>query len=326
MRSYLNRRQALLASLAAIGAARFPAFAHSQELLPPVASVPLRLLFYNTHLLPGIAQSIAGHRGQDDYRTAAIAAKLHRYDIVGLCEVFEADRRREIIRIAQQDSCSAFRAVEHRKPWGRHVISSGLLLLSRYPVDGEPRFLTYKHASRVYTNGWRADGFAAKGAIHARLRVREHPAAFVDCFLTHLESVSAKARASQIVELAAFIAEGVSRERPAILMGDLNVAADFPVHREFVDTEYLRLANSLAYGDERLVDLWPIFHSERGGTSDALANEDCRRIDYVFISPPQLSGPTLEPLSIDVNAFKDEKVAQGSLSDHAALECCFALR
>ena len=108
-------------------------------------------------------------------------------------------------------------------------------------------------------------------------------------------------------------------------MGDLNVAADFPAVAGS-DTEYLRLANSLVYGDQRLVDLWPIFHQSRGGTNDALAKEDCRRIDYVFISPPQLSGPTLEPTGIRVEPFLDEKVKQGSLSDHAALECTFALR
>jgi endonuclease/exonuclease/phosphatase family metal-dependent hydrolase len=327
MRVQLNRREALLASLAAVGVLRIAPVSRAQELLPPVnAAAPVRLFFYNTHLLPGIAQTIAGHRGQDEYRTAAIAAKLHRYDLIGLCEVFESDRRREIIRIAQQDSRNAFRAIEQPKPWGRHFIGSGLLMLSRYPIEGEPHFITYRHASRIVTNGWKADGFAAKGAIHARLRLREYPAAYADCFLTHLESVSAKARAEQVKELAGFIAEHASLDRPAILMGDLNVAADFPASGGAPDSEYLRLANSLTYGAQRLVDLWPIFHAGRGGTSDALAQEDCRRIDYVFISPPQLTGPTVEPLSIRVEPFLDEKVKQGSLSDHAALECNFALR
>lgn len=321
-----TRREALLASLAAIGSASAPQSLRAQDLLPPVnCSAPVRLLFFNTHLLPGIAHSIAGHRGQDDYRTSAIAAKLHRYDLIGLCEVFESDRRREIIRIAQQDARNGFHAIEQPKPWGRHLIGSGLMLLSRYAIEGEPHFITYSHASRVATNGWKADGLAAKGAIHARLRVRECPVAYVDCFLTHLESISAKARAEQIKELAGFIAQYSSLERPAVLMGDLNVAADFPVVGGS-DTEYLRLANSLVYGDQRLVDLWPIFHQSRGGTNDALAKEDCRRIDYVFVSPPQLSGPTLEPTGIRVEPFLDEKVKQGSLSDHAALECTFALR
>ena len=321
----LNRREALLASLAAIGAAR-ASRALGQEALPPILpATNVRLLFYNTHLLPGIAQSLAGRRGQDDYRTAAIAGNLHRYDLIGLCEVFESDRRRQIIDIAQQNARSGFRAIEQPKPRGRHLVGSGLMLLSRYPIEGEPHFLTYNHASRVLTTGWKADGLAAKGAIHARLRVREYPVAYADCFLTHLESVSAPARAEQIKELAGFIAEHASLDRPAILMGDLNVGADFPTGGN-ADTEYLRLANSLVSGEQRLVDLWPIFHAGRGGTSDALAHENCRRIDYVFISPPQLSGPTLEPLSIRVEPFLDEKVKQGSLSDHAALECTFALR
>lgn len=327
MSSRLTRRQATLAALAGCGLWRAAAPSVAQDLLPPLnAAAPVRLLFFNAHLLPGIAQTIAGRRGQDDYRTAAIAAKLYRYDVIGLCEVFEGNRRREMIDVLQKDSRNAFQAIEQPKPWGRHLIGSGLLLLSRYPIDGKPHFITYRHASRVATNGWRADGFAAKGAIHARLRVRDNPEALVDCFLTHLESVSPKARSEQITELARFIAEHTSPERPAVLMGDLNVAADFPVTAATTDSEYLSLANSLVYGEQRLVDLWPIFHTTAGGTSDALAKENCRRIDYVYLSPPQLTGPTLEPLSMRVEPFLDEKVKQGSLSDHAALECTFALR
>lgn len=131
----------------------------------------VRLLFFNTHLLPTIAQTVAGHRGQDDYRTAAIANQLDRYDLVGLCEVFESRRREEIIRVLQQNSRNAFHAIEQPKPWGRHLIGSGLLLLSRYPIVGEPHFLTYQDASRVLTSGWKADGFAAKVVIDCAVAV-----------------------------------------------------------------------------------------------------------------------------------------------------------
>jgi endonuclease/exonuclease/phosphatase family metal-dependent hydrolase len=325
----LNRREALLASLAACGAfARVSrSFAQELLLLPPVAPVGnVRLLFFNTHLLPAIAQTVAGHRGQDDYRTAAIAAQLDRFDLVGLCEVFESRRRQEIIRILQSNSNNAFHAIEQPKPWGRHLIGSGLLLLSRYPIVGEPHFLTYQAASRVITNGWKADGFAAKGVIHAQLRLSEQPPADVDCFLTHLESVSSNARGEQIKELAAFIAAHTNPNRPAVLMGDLNVTADYPLNAASTATEYGQLTSALLYGQQRFVDLWPAFYAERGGTSDALALEKARRIDYVFLSPPPSIGPVLAPTDIRVEPFLDEKVKQGSLSDHAGVACQFTLR
>jgi len=329
MNRRINRRDALLAAIVAGGALVGSPRGFAQELfpLPPVAApAPVRLLFFNTHLLPAIAQTLAGHRGQDDYRTAAIAAQLDRYDLLGLCEVFESRRRQEIIRILQQNSHNAFYAIEQPKPWGRHLIGSGLLLLSRYRIVGEPHFLTYKYASRVITNGWKADGFAAKGVIHAQLRLSEHPPAHVDCFLTHLESISSSARGEQIKELAGFVADHASPDRPAILMGDLNVTAVFPLTAPSTATEYGQLTSVLLYGQQRFIDLWPAFNAERGGTSDALALETARRIDYVFLSPPTTTGQLIEPISVRVEPFLDQKVKQGSLSDHAGIECQFALR
>ena len=324
----LDRREALLALLASSGAVVAAQRARSQAFLPIQTAQPeVRVLFFNTHLLPTMAQSIAGHRGQDDYRTAAIAAQLAQYDLVGLCEVFESRRRREIVRIVNKDAKQAFQAIEPPKVWGRHITGSGLLLLSRLPVEGEPHFLTYRSASRVITNGVRADGLAAKGAIHARLRVGDAEDMLADCFLTHLESVSAKARASQIKELADFVAAHSSFERPLILMGDLNVEADFAAAAPDDKTEYQFLTKSLHYADGNLVDLWPALQSGRGGTSDALAQENCRRIDYIFLSPPHGQNRVgWQPSGMLVKPFLDAKVEQGSLSDHAAVECRLALQ
>ncbi|MBL9162604.1 MAG: endonuclease/exonuclease/phosphatase family protein [Planctomycetaceae bacterium] len=327
MNHRLNRREALLAALGAAFARAARSSAQELLLLPPVAPEGnVRLLFFNTHLLPTIAQTVAGHRGQDDYRTAAIANQLDRFDLVGLCEVFESRRRQEIIRVLQSNSNNAFHAIEQPKPWGRHLIGSGLLLLSRYPIVGEPHFLTYQDASRVLTNGWKADGFAAKGVIHAQLRLSDQPPVQIDCFLTHLESVSSAARAKQLTELAGFIAANTSPDRPAILMGDLNVTADYPINAASTATEYGQLTSDMRYGQQRFVDLWPAFYAERGGTSDALVLEKARRIDYVFLSPPPTIGPVLAPTEIRIEPFLDEKVKQGSLSDHAGVACTFAVR
>jgi endonuclease/exonuclease/phosphatase family metal-dependent hydrolase len=320
----LSRRQ-VVAMLAA-GALALPRSARSQELrlLPPVAPT-LDVLLLNTHLLPGIAQTIAGHRGQADYRVQAIASQLHGHDVVGLCEVFEARRRDEILNIVAQNSQAAFKSVASPPASGRHLIGGGLLLLTRLQLVGEPHFITYSKASRLLTRGFKADGFAAKGAIHARLRLRDDHGV-LDCFLTHLESVSQKARAAQIAELAAFIAEYSSTERPAILMGDMNVLADYPVHVSSGESEYRLLRDSLRYGNETFIDLWPQLRPDCGGTRDALAGGDCHRIDYIFASPrPAQCRIVLEPTAIALEPFLDQKIKEGSLSDHAGLQCTLAI-
>ena len=322
-----NRREALLAMLAAGGLAATARRAWPQDIGPAGDSAPLQVLFFNTHLLPAIAQSVAGHRGQDDYRTAAMAAHLHHFDLVGLCEVFESRRRREIVRIVQENSTQAFHAIEPPKVWGRHLIGSGLLLLTRLAIESDPHFLTYRSASRVLTNGWKADGFAAKGAIHARLCLGPEPGMLADCFLTHLESVSATARAAQIAELATFVATHASPARPCLVMGDMNVAAEHPPALAAAGSEYRLLTDSLQLGGAPLVDLWPQLQAGRGGTRDALAREECRRIDYFFLSPPlRQAAVHWAPLGVRVEPYLDANVKQGSLSDHAGVACELALR
>lgn len=319
-----NRRQALRALLASTLATAAGA-AGAQPL--PAVREPLNVLFFNTHLLPAAAQSIAGRRGQDDYRVAAIAGRLHSYDLVGLCEVFEARRRRQIIEIVGENSYQAYRAIEPPESWGRHLTGSGLLLLTRLPIDGEPHFITYRAASRVITHGVRADGLAAKGALHVRLRVGEASDMLADCFLTHLESICPTARAAQIDELAAFIAAHAAIQRPLMLLGDLNVEADFPAPAPGAPpSEYARLLSALRFGDAPLVDLWTTQHAGRGGTRDALARQECPRIDYVFLSPPHVQNRVhWQPLAMQVEPFLDPRVKQGSLSDHAGLTCRLAL-
>jgi endonuclease/exonuclease/phosphatase family metal-dependent hydrolase len=183
-------------------------------------------------------------------------------------------------------------------------VGGGLLLLSRFPCEGEPHFITYKNASRVLTHGPKADGLAAKGAIHVRLRVDDDCDLAIDCFLTHLESISRKARAKQINELAGFIAKHASPERPLILMGDMNTAADYPLKAPRSAggsaatappprSEYRKITNALRCGGKKLVDVW------------AAARW-------------QVKTARVEP-------FLDEKVKQGSLSDHAGVECELAL-
>jgi endonuclease/exonuclease/phosphatase family metal-dependent hydrolase len=318
----ISRREALLSLLPIVAAsATQPGCSPQKHAAEKSGPRPLRILFFNTHLLPGIAQHFDSHRGQDDYRTETIAREVSDRSIIGLCEVFESQRRQRIIDIVRQTSGAAVYTAESPKPTAKHVVGGGLLLMSRFPIEGPPNVLTYRDASQFWQYGLQADGFAAKGVIHARLRVSDQPLVLVECFLTHLECMSSVARKSQIQELAGFIAEHSSAERPLILLGDFNVAADYPIDQGKTDSEYHRLLNALRYGDGPLVDVWPSLEKGRGGTRDALAGETSARIDYIFMSPASKGAASLTPTKVKVLPFRDKQVREGSLSDHAGVEC-----
>jgi endonuclease/exonuclease/phosphatase family metal-dependent hydrolase len=187
----------------------------------------MRIATLNTHLLPRVGQAFASNRGQPEYRAGRIGRWAAEYDLVGLCEVFDDAYRQTLIDEAQRVSSAAFHVLWTPRPSGTSFANSGLMLLSRYPIV-EQHAITYRHASRFLTHGFRADAFAAKGALHARLRVSQQPLVLVDCFLTHLESRSSAARAKQLDDLAKFVAEHGRPQRPAVLFGDLNVPADSP--------------------------------------------------------------------------------------------------
>ena len=107
--------------------------------------------------------------------------------------------------------------------------------------------------------GLRADGFAAKGVIHARIALHaevndnkddkdrknhKEPAKKVentlDVFVTHLEARDAAIREQQYVELADFIKKTSDRSCPMLLMGDINTAG-MPEQRSDPNSQYSKL-------------------------------------------------------------------------------------
>jgi endonuclease/exonuclease/phosphatase family metal-dependent hydrolase len=285
---------------------------------PPLT---LRIATANTHLLPRVGQPFASNRGRPEYRAENIGRWTAGYDLVGLCEVFDDGYRQILLDAAQRSPSAGFHVLWTPKPPGRSFANSGLLLLSRFPIV-ETHAITYTHASRFLTHGFRADAFAAKGALHARLLVSERGQMLVDCFLTHLESRSDAARARQLEDLARFIAEHGSPQRPAVLFGDLNVPADPADDVPRPGSPYARLLAALGTSHLSWADVWPAAGIGTAGTSDPLADDGARRIDYIFLSPLAPTGPSLwRPLAARTLRLQDDEVAEGSLSDHAAVEC-----
>jgi endonuclease/exonuclease/phosphatase family metal-dependent hydrolase len=281
------------------------------------ARFELRILTYNTHLLPRIAEPFASRRGRGDYRARTIGAQIAAFDLAGLCEVFDDGYRQTLIDAAEQAGGN-FNVVWTKKPPYMGWATSGLMLLSRFPVE-EQHSVTYEHASRFITHGFRADAFAAKGALHARLRVSDEPPLRLDCFLTHLDSRSAAARTGQLRQLAAFLRAHAGGGRAALLMGDFNVPDDSV--SSATDSPYDRLVAELAATGLDWVDVWLTCGSRPGGTSDPLADEGGSRIDYIWLSPSPAGDSSPAPRKVEVLRYLDRQVPEGSLSDHAGVAC-----
>lgn len=310
----------IVCSINSINATQPP---QSQTAAPPSDdSTTLKVISYNVQFLPQIA-SFANKRNSPDYRATTIAEALSHYDIIGLNELF-ADRPKELL------------IGELRKLWGDslHIYVSpqvdpkryagGLAILSRFPII-EKNVHTYTQFSKPEEKGFKADGFVTKGVLHARIAVPSDTsdAKLIDLFVTHMESQDASVRPSQYAECAEFVREHSSPKRPAILMGDFNTRGN---HAE-LDNE--KSAYHLMTGkfkaarpESQFIDLWTALGKGPGGTSDQLAESGGNRIDYIFAYCPTQS-ITLEPTSVSVNRFLDDKVI--ALSDHSAVEATIAL-
>lgn len=271
---------------------------------------------YNVHLLPKVALKVAGKRSNSEYRSQAIAERLAQFDILGISEAFDPAYSRTLIAGLEKQSGDELSIVKGPGRTGRHLIGSGLLIASRFPVV-ETHTITYSHASRFVTSGFKADGFAAKGALHVRLQLFEDSQAYLDCFLTHLESRSQEARGRQIEQFAEFVADQSQPQVPLILLGDFNIEAA----PEDPESQYQTLLAALYDSNQRLMDAGHNVTKGPKGTSNAITEDGGRRIDYIFLSEnPASSKVRLELLQTQHLRLIDEKVKEGSLSDHLAVK------
>jgi endonuclease/exonuclease/phosphatase family metal-dependent hydrolase len=292
----------------------------------PAAGPRIRVITYNAQFLPGVA-SAWNKRPEPQYRARTLAERLAGYDIIGLNEMFDL-RPRELL------------LAELARRWGKdfHCVSppasqasafsidSGLVLVSRFPIVAR-HSLPLGNDSSIWKHGLLADGFAAKGVLHARLRLADSDArrGLVDVFLTHLESQEPAVRDAQSLLLAQFIAAHADPHLPALLLGDFNTSGD-PAEIDNPASPYQRMLTALQRSrpSSPWVDLWPRFGRGLGGTSDPEAPAGGNRIDYIFVSNPKDCPPPLRPVAVHVNPMPDRRVR--TLSDHAAVEADFDWR
>jgi endonuclease/exonuclease/phosphatase family metal-dependent hydrolase len=282
----------------------------------------VKVISFNVQFLPGGA-SIINKRKDPEYRAKTLGQRLAAYDIIGLNEVFHDTHREILLGKLKENLGDDYNAVVSPKPTdGR--FNGGLAIVSRLPFI-ETHVLTYSVGSSPKEYGILADGFAAKGALHARI-ARSKSAAkgdFVDVFTTHLDSKDGKVRTIQYAELGRFIGRCSDAARPVLIMGDMNTGGSAS---EMQSPGSLYNIMLLEYQKGRpgapVIDLWPQLNSGPGGTGNPEKPGGGGRIDYIFLSNPVRGALKLKPLVCRVNGFADPKVV--TLSDHAAVEADLA--
>ncbi|MBL9123866.1 MAG: endonuclease/exonuclease/phosphatase family protein [Planctomycetaceae bacterium] len=295
---------------------------------PAGVSVPasdgktLKVITYNVQFLPGPG-AIANKRKNPLYRAQQAGRLLAQFDLVGLNEVFERKPRDLLLEQLRQAWGANYQDVVIPKPNDERFMG-GLAIAGRSEFL-QTHHMLFSQASSVKKYGFLADGFAAKGVLHARVwRGGQFPKTeFVDVFVTHLESKEAGVRDVQYRELSDFVRQHADPGHPVIVMGDMNTRGN-PSYQEQSDSPYNRML--AIYNEARperpFQDLWPTLHpGQLGGTNEQESSEIGNRIDYIFVSNPPAGHSQLKPQSVRVNGYLDPKVV--ALSDHSAVEADF---
>ena len=130
----------------------------------------LRVITYNVQFLPGMASS-ANKRKEPHYRAERIAEEVSDFDIVALQETFHPRFRDLILEGLREAWDGELNVVVSPQPEDR--FNGGCLIATRLPIV-ESDAMIFEHFSSPEDYGVRADGYAAKGVIHARIALGEN--------------------------------------------------------------------------------------------------------------------------------------------------------
>jgi len=318
-RPTLNRRDVVWSIVSCIASATFSQFGRSNHADNATPAVPgmLRVITYNVQFLPDPV-SWKNERPNPEYRTKRIADELRAFDLVGLQEAFHEQHRNQIIDRLRTGWGGKFSHLASPQPKG-FFTSGGCLLLSRRPLLASSS-LVFANYSKPADYGQRADGYAAKGVLHARIaRSETEQNNLIDVFVTHLEARADDLRPLQYKEMAEFIKKESAAHLPVLLMGDLNTYG-MTEHQKNPESQYSQLMRELnaVRPEGELIDLWPKLNGDaRGGTTEQESSDVGKRVDYILLGNPKRAGVRLKPQRIEVKLFQDAQV--GALSDHNAV-------
>jgi len=283
----------------------------------------LKVISYNVQFLPGPAAAM-NQRKEPEYRAERIAEEVAKFDIVALQELFDQKWVDAVANGVQAIWGDRFYKLASPMKEG-HNYTGGCLILSKYPFV-QSNTMVFEHFSKPEDFGFRADGFAAKGVIHARVALDSGGTSSVDVFVTHLEARDDSLRPAQYAEMAAFIQRVADPSRPALILGDLNTRG-MNEERKDAASQYSMMMT--AFNGARpeggaFVDVWPALMGDaHGGTSEQESTATGKRIDYVLVSNPTASAFQLKPQTIRVDPYADPKTVY--LSDHSSVVTEFSV-
>jgi endonuclease/exonuclease/phosphatase family metal-dependent hydrolase len=281
----------------------------------------LRVISYNVQFLPDPV-SWKNERPNPEYRAKRIADEIRNFDLAGLQEVFHVGHRDRLVAHTRANWNGELYELTSPQPES-FFTSGGCLLLSRRPLIASSS-VVFKNFSKPADYGQRADGYAAKGVLHARIaRSAEEPKNYIDVFVTHLEARADDLRPLQYKELAAFIKKTSDDSQPMLLLGDLNTYG-MPEQQKDPTSQYSALMRELnaSRPNGGVIDLWPqLMGDALGGTTEQESIEIGKRIDYIVLGNPKSAKMQLTPKRIAVELYQDERV--GALSDHNAVVADF---
>lgn len=291
---------------------------------------PLRLVVWNTFLLPGLGRGDRGWLGSRlaSRRAGEVGAALGAdYDVAALSEVWRAADR-ERLRGAWASVGGDPQVIAGVDGPGELLRrGSGLATV----VDGPAVVRTERLAYRAREPRHRGiDAWQRKGAL--AVAIAGPDGRELEVISTHLaiggwldpgedHRRGREVRRGQIAELVAF-ARGFHRDPATLLVvGDLNVIAG--------TEEYDDLCAAL--GELGLVDWWPLVGSGPGATHDPGDPGSAIRIDHAFGPPPATS--PLVPTVLCTRRFpwpnapsSPADQPRDELSDHLALHLELAPR
>ena len=241
----------------------------------------LRVLTLNTFGLPDmitrrVYAKYPRNRPSRTARMAAIADRLHSYDIVCLQEVWM-----NVDQVFFQDWGAANGLSYSHYTRAGPLVGTGILILSRLPIVATAfhRFSLNGHPQRVLHGDW----YAAKGVAMFELDGSEMGVGRVLVYSSHLHAQYERAdeyeahRVAQAYEMIQFVSATAIGANLVLVMGDMNAPPASLVYDVLVNGGRLQLTDAwaAANGDE-----------SPGGMTIPDDIGFPRRIDYVFFADP----------------------------------------
>lgn len=255
-------------------------------------------------------------------RVQQLPQMIQDCDIVSLNEAFQVGSRTvtNFVSACKLFGFKDFVSIKSPSFFSKRFMDGGVLLMSKYPI--------VLSDSIIYQDGTTVDDWAAKGAVYGKILLQQND--WVHVFATHTQacykvitSDLIRVRKSQLSELRNFIAKYANDQKPAFLLGDLNIDAR-------IDGEYDFLTSNLQIPNKKLRDLCfetngghPItlgdLDPNNGNPIDTvLTNPDDygskQRLDYIFMYETA-EGKAMKHESYVKNFFVENK-HYVQLSDH----------